>query len=793
MNKSGHQGLWSRAGTAIRLLASVVCVPLLHGAVVIVPAGGDFQQALVAAQPGDSIVLAAGATYTGQFTLPRKSGDSWITILSSQSPSLPAAGHRVTPLDSRAMARLMCSECPVLQTAPGAHHYRFIGIEFTPAPGSYAYDLINLGSAYATSEEQQPHHLEFDRVYAHGDSVNGAKRGIALQSAWTTIKNSHFSDFKSDSQDSQAICGWNGPGPYRIENNYLEASGENILFGGAAPSIQGLVPSDIVVVNNHFRKPPEWAGVWTVKNLLELKNAQRVTIWGNVFENNWTSAQKGFAILFTVRTCEGGDHPWSVVRDVTFTYNRLANIEAGVNILGKDNIRTDCGGGIAGQTSAITVANNVFETKRTFIQLLEGAKDIFIDHNTTFSGHSALVADGTPSERVIYTNNLQSYGAYGIIGTNEGSGSTAIDHYFNDSLVRRNVFFGPTDGGIPNYPYDNAFPAAPDEVGFQDLPGADYSLNSSSPYRSTGLDGMDPGADMAGLTAATGGVVAGNPQPAGDCFFTPTPTVEVMRVNGGSGLASVTATAGCPWTAESNADWITVTAGSSGKGSGTVELAAGYNNTGHQRIGTVAIAGHSLSVVQERGGCSYSMSPSARTFGASTDTTGGFTVTTDDDCNWAAKSNAAWIGVYGGVLRTGTGAVHVDLLPNNSVDVRTGTITVGDQTYTVTQEGIAGSFSIRPAAQAIKAAGGSGTISVACNAGYTWTAESNVSWITISSGQSGSGSGVVSYTVAPNSGSSPRAGTVEVSGHTLTVTQGTEKRGQVRRMPIPTHGQGLSR
>ena len=58
--------------------------------------------------------------------------------------------------------------------------------------------------------------------------------------------------------DTQAICGWNGPGPYTITNNYLEAAGENILFGGADPSIPNLVPSNITVTGNYLTKQLAW-------------------------------------------------------------------------------------------------------------------------------------------------------------------------------------------------------------------------------------------------------------------------------------------------------------------------------------------------------------------------------------------------------------------------------------------------------------------------------------------------------------------------------------------------------
>src|SRR5678816_3181005 len=81
----------------------------------------------------------------------------------------------------------------------------------------------------------------------------------------------------------------NGPGPYHIINNYIEAAAENIMFGGADAKIPNLVPSDIEIRRNHVFKPLSWkvgdpsylGRHWAIKNLLELKNARRVTIDGN--------------------------------------------------------------------------------------------------------------------------------------------------------------------------------------------------------------------------------------------------------------------------------------------------------------------------------------------------------------------------------------------------------------------------------------------------------------------------------------------------------------------------------
>ncbi|MFB3890451.1 MAG: hypothetical protein ACE15C_00360 [Phycisphaerae bacterium] len=139
---------------------------------------------------------------------------------------------------------------------------------------------------------------------------------------------SYFSDFKQVGYDTQALGRWNGDGPYKINNNYLEAAGENVMFGGADPAVSGRIPSDIEMRYNSFIKPRAWkAGdpryrgtAWSVKNLLELKIARRALIEGNVIEQNWPMAQNGFGVLFTVRD-QNNTAPWSTIEDITFQKN----------------------------------------------------------------------------------------------------------------------------------------------------------------------------------------------------------------------------------------------------------------------------------------------------------------------------------------------------------------------------------------------------------------------------------------------------------------------------------------
>src|SRR4051794_28819260 len=195
-----------------------------------VAAGGDLQAALDRARAGDVIELAGGATFTGNFVLPAKAGQRFTILRSTIVPGLPDADGRIDPSHAGKLARIQSPDgSPALRTAPGAHHWRLMLLEFGPAAGP-AGDVLVLGDGtVAQSGDGTPHDLVVDRCYIHGDPDRGQKRGIAMNSASTIVAGSYISDIKSASQDAQAIAGWSGPGPFLIENNYLEASGENFM------------------------------------------------------------------------------------------------------------------------------------------------------------------------------------------------------------------------------------------------------------------------------------------------------------------------------------------------------------------------------------------------------------------------------------------------------------------------------------------------------------------------------------------------------------------------------------
>ncbi len=229
---------------------------------------------------------------------------------------------------------------------------------------------------------------------------------------------------------------------------------------------------------------------------------------------------------------------------------------------------------------------------------------------------------------------------------------------------------------------------------------------------------------------------------------------------------TVSAGAGCAWSATSAQPWITITSGASGSGNGTVNFTVASTN-GPGRSGTMTIAGHTFTVNQGQG-CSFSLgttSASAPAGGVS----GTFDVKTADGCGWAANSSTNWLSITAGATGSGNGTVHYTAAANTGPE-RTGTITAGGQTFTVNQS--AGcTYAISPGSQNVASGGGPVSVSVTAPAGCSWTAVSNAGWITVSSGSSGSGNGTVQLSVAANS-DAERRGTVTIAGQTYTVVQG---------------------
>lgn len=477
-----------------------VSMPAVTGRSISVPPGADLQSALDGAQPGDELVLAAGATYVGTLVLRAKSGSGWIIIRSSGS--LPNPGTRVEPSDSAQMPRLVASAPtnPVIRTEAGASHYRLIGLEITAQTGAtLAYSLVSLGDASSAqnSVAAEPHHLVFDRVYIHGTPTLDFQRCVALNSAWTAIVDSWLSECHGKGKDSQAIAGWNGTGPYKIVNDHVEGAGENIMFGGADPVIPNGLPADIEIRRNHIIKPLDWKGVWEAKNLLEIKIGQRVLIEGNVLENSWADAQTGYAMNLK-STDQNGGAPWSQTSDITVRNNLVTNVANGVSIAAHPETYPVV------PASRMLFEQNVFDRIGTLdftggrLFQVTGVDSLTLSHNTAVSSHSFLILVNSTDliQALSVTDNIFAGSTYGLSGDGDGYGTAALNARAVGWKFQGNILTGLN---ASQYPTDNQFLQTTADVGFIDYINGNMALSSWQP--------SSAGADVATVQNSAAAVV----------------------------------------------------------------------------------------------------------------------------------------------------------------------------------------------------------------------------------------------------------------------------------------------
>lgn len=505
-------------------------MPVQTGTVRNVAAGNAaaFQAAINASTCGDTIVLVAGSTYTGNFTIPSKSCSGWILIESSALASLPPSGTRVSgacsagtppanvcPLPSTAnMARIISSVAnnPTITFQTAAHNWRLIGLEVTQVAGLHDYALVETENNVSTLSNLVSN-LIIDRCYIHGTASGAVRRGVSFQVINGAIVDSDIREIHDQTfspgqgSDSQAIAVWNSPGPLLIRNNFLSAASENVMFGGVDPSIANLVPSDITIVGNHFWKDwTAWHGKgYVVKNLLELKNAQRVLADGNVFDTVWADAQQGTAIMFTVRN-QSGRCTWCVVQDISFTHNLVEHAGSGLETTPSDDTNPSL------PENRILIQNDVFAdiSNGTFggagngmaifsgngASLAKTSSNITVDHNDVFASNNILVSgDSGTVDTVSFTNILGLKGSYTFGGAGQYGSPSGVFSTFFRTYTYKDVLVLTSDGSSDgkSYPAGNTYFNSINGAGFTNYAGGNYQLTSGSVYRNAGTDGKDIG------------------------------------------------------------------------------------------------------------------------------------------------------------------------------------------------------------------------------------------------------------------------------------------------------------
>jgi hypothetical protein len=527
------------------------------GKKITVKAGDSLQSAINSASCGDTLELQAGEVFVGLFRFPQKPCDDahWIIVRTSAPDSaLPPEGTRLKPCfagvsslpgrpnfhcsaSQNVLAKIVLREkegVGPLIFQPGANHYRFIGLEIARAGDQ-------LVSALVISPPGGPvDHLVFDRVWMHGEAQVETTRALSLTGmSHIAMVDSFFTDFHcvavtGSCTDAQVLGtgGGNSPsGPFKVVNNFLEAAGENIMFGGAPAT---MTPADIEIRGNHMFKPMIWkpgepgfvaaasGHPFIVKNVFELKNAQRVLFEGNLLENCWGGfSQNGYAILLTPKSQENRCSLCRVT-DVTIRYNRISNVGSVFEVV---NIRSDAGGeSTAGERYSIhdvlveNVRGKQYSGAGLFMQLMVAApplQNVQIQHVTAFVPNAVFgITNHGRFANFTIENNILSTGENDV--ESEGGGPTncayqpqqqgpgnVIKNCFVNSSFKHNLMIG--NGGWPS---GNQSAKDMRAAGIRELHesgGKPYELckeksgdecKKVSPALGAGTDGKDLGADL---------------------------------------------------------------------------------------------------------------------------------------------------------------------------------------------------------------------------------------------------------------------------------------------------------
>ena len=338
--------------------------------------------------------------------------------------------------------------------------------------------------------------------------------------------------------DSQCLFGFNGTGPYLIQNNFIQAAGENIMFGGSDPAITNLVPSDITIVGNVIQKNTAWRGALRSHSIgarksIELKNAQRVLLDGNVIQYTWNAGQDEAMIWRSVN--QGGTCTWCVVQDVTATHNIIQHAPMGLVLA---PIQGPSSTNDALPTQRILVRNNVFADISSATWGLPGwvyqismdstlptMHDIIIDHNTSFSNVTTLnLGNSGTVNNFQFTNNISDYGIYGIFGNDVGPGAAALTTYLTNYVYNANALLNSSGSRLGGTWPSGTLWSTRAGVDFTNVTGTDpalsgdFQLTSRSPYFHAGTDGKDIGVwDWTCLNSDSAAALAGKFVPSFGC------------------------------------------------------------------------------------------------------------------------------------------------------------------------------------------------------------------------------------------------------------------------------------
>lgn len=528
-----------------------------------VSAKSDLTAAIEDAKCGDTLLLPAGASFDVKGLPSKKCDDQHYITVRTDTPDskLPPEGTRISPAwggVSSLPGRPAFAQPPggpakllatlVTRSPEGVSlgdHFRFIGIEWTTPPDA---DIGRIVVALHTD------HVILDRNWIHpadGAQV-GHGFGAVKGSHMIALVNSYISGLNCIARtgkctDATAVGGGQGDDPtstLKYYNNFLESSGENILFGGAPSKVN---PTDIEIRRNRLFRPMLWkegepgytpapsGNPYIVKNNFELKSAIRVLFEANLLENSWGGfSQKGYSILLNPAN-QSDRCPVCRVNDVTIRFNRIRNV-AGVLQMANQRSKTGAFAADGGRYSIHDIfADNLHDRDYKggggFLLLVSSllpVHDIQIDHVTAFVTGDLLsiLNKGAKLSNFTVTNSVFSAGDRRPPVATGGGGpdscaSRTMAHgaeavllaCFDPYKFDKNLIIT----GRGSFPKGNIAVGSAEAAGIHDLKGTvskDPRLchakgpgcPKASPGAGAASDGRDLGADIDAVETAIAGV-----------------------------------------------------------------------------------------------------------------------------------------------------------------------------------------------------------------------------------------------------------------------------------------------
>lgn len=415
---------------------------------VVIQPGQPIQPALDAAPEGTVIKFAPGVHASSGFEVRKR---LTLTTYGFNTP----LGSRITDDDAGQLANLHVTNNGTITVLGTNVLLDALALSGNPT------ELLNFGRVVGqTTYESQPDNITGMRllfIRPTGTS-SGARRGVGLHCRNGTLIGCAIQGMRRVGEDSLAIYGVNGQGPFTITDCLLDAAGQNVMFGGDDPRIPSLVPADISFNDCDFIKDPTLRGTtYTVKNLFELKVGLRVMVRRSRFRNIWDAGQGGYAVMLTVQS-QNGTNPAAQVGAVMFDDCEFRDCAAGFNIIGYPQVFPTVGQ----QTRDITVRDCRMFLNRVMYGgqgwpffLSREVADVAIYNNYIDTGYqpsrstNIIYQQGGPVRGLMFYRNVIPYSGQ----SSPYTGNYGVSGYWNGTTYHRAVnvgnYFPPNANGEP--------------------------------------------------------------------------------------------------------------------------------------------------------------------------------------------------------------------------------------------------------------------------------------------------------------------------------------------------------